>query len=98
MFLDPDHNGQLLPAGRKLQPLRNVAVIIFPSSFKNKGHFNVQVIIKPWRANRRRPRETALAVALPQRRRVCKAIDKQRRRICEDFLQKISAAQSTRFD
>lgn len=40
MFLDPDHNGQLLPAGRKLQPLRNVAVIIFfSSSFKNKGHF-----------------------------------------------------------
>lgn len=34
VFLDPDHNGQLLPAGRKLQPLRNVAVIIFPSSFK----------------------------------------------------------------
>lgn len=34
VFLDPDHNGQLLPAGRKLQPLRNVAVIIFPSSYK----------------------------------------------------------------
>lgn len=34
VFLDPDHNGQLLPAGRKLQPLRNVTVIIFPSSCK----------------------------------------------------------------
>lgn len=34
VFLDPDHNGQLLPAGRKLQPLRNVSVIIFPSSYK----------------------------------------------------------------
>lgn len=34
VFLDPDHNGQLLPAGRKLQPLRNVTVIIFPSSYK----------------------------------------------------------------
>lgn len=34
LFLDPDHNGQLLPAGRKLQPLRNVAVIISPSLWK----------------------------------------------------------------
>lgn len=34
VFLDPDHNGQLLPAGRKLQPHWNVAVIIFPSSYK----------------------------------------------------------------
>lgn len=39
VFLDPDHNGQLLPAGRKLQPLRNVAVIIFLLPIKLKRTF-----------------------------------------------------------
>lgn len=53
VFLDPDHNGQLLPAGRKLQPLRNVAVIIFfSSSLKNKGHFQRASHYKTIAANR----------------------------------------------
>lgn len=46
VFLDPDHNGQLLPAGRKLQPLRNVAVIISPSKSKKKGTFQLSSVHK----------------------------------------------------
>lgn len=44
--LDPDHNGQVSPAGRKLQPLRNVDVIIFPWSCEKDGHFDSGAVME----------------------------------------------------